>query len=63
MEGPDEPADPPHATARGRTREAAAHLGDASSVTQERQNQLVAVHGTSMMFLFAVPAMQACFWP
>lgn len=33
--------------------------GDASIVTQELYNQLFTVHGTTMMFLFAVPAMEA----
>jgi len=33
--------------------------GDASLVTQDLYNQLFTVHGTTMMFLFAVPAMEA----
>ena len=33
--------------------------GDGNLVTQELYNQLFTVHGTTMMFLFAVPAMEA----
>ena len=34
-------------------------VGDNRLVTQELYNQLFTVHGTTMMFLFAVPAMEA----
>ena len=34
-------------------------VGDNAIVTQDLYNQLFTVHGTTMMFLFAVPAMEA----